>query len=183
MISRKTARSVVLAPSGPIVAIVPRYVSPARDTRPNVAFRPNTPHREAGMRIDPPPSLPRATGHSPVATATPEPVEEPPATWPCRCGFRGIARCGLRPIGDMPYSVMTDEPRMTAPASRSFLTRVASSAAGSRCRNAVPARTGRPAIAVCSLITVGTPSSGPRGMPARHLAALSSAAASATSSS
>ena len=33
-------------------------------------FNPNTPQNEAGMRIEPPPSAPMATGTSPAATAS-----------------------------------------------------------------------------------------------------------------
>ena len=49
-------------------------------TRPNVGLWPTTPQKEAGMRIEPPPSLPRAIGTAPEATAAPEPPLEPPAT-------------------------------------------------------------------------------------------------------
>ncbi len=38
------------------------------------------PHSAAGMRIDPPVSEPMAAGHRPPATATAEPLDEPPAT-------------------------------------------------------------------------------------------------------
>src|SRR4030095_1591928 len=40
------------------------------------------PHQAAGLRIDPPPSVPRAKGASPAATAAPAPPEEPPGVWP-----------------------------------------------------------------------------------------------------
>ena len=45
-----------------------------------VVFNPVVPHNEAGMRTDPPVSVPRATGTIPAATATPEPLLEPPGT-------------------------------------------------------------------------------------------------------
>ena len=46
--------------------------------RPLEGFRPNTPQHEAGMRIDPAPSLACATGSMPDATAAAEPPEDPP---------------------------------------------------------------------------------------------------------
>src|SRR5438270_7360870 len=48
------------------------------DTRPRVAFIPNRPHAEDGIRIDPPPSLPCEIGHSPEASAAAAPPEDPP---------------------------------------------------------------------------------------------------------
>src|SRR5437773_4489860 len=60
--------------------------------RPTVTFRPTMPHHEAGSRTDPPVSVPIAAGASPAATATPEPLDEPPGV---RCtfgshGLRGV---------------------------------------------------------------------------------------------
>src|SRR5262245_26082389 len=59
--------------------------TPARLTCPTVVFNPTVPHRAAGMRTEPPVSLPRAMGTIPAATATPEPLLEPPGTWCVRC--------------------------------------------------------------------------------------------------
>src|SRR2546422_3599143 len=52
--------------------------TPPRPTRPKVGIRPDTPHSEAGPRIEPPVSEPSAIGTSPAATAAPEPLEDPP---------------------------------------------------------------------------------------------------------
>ena len=57
------------------------------------------PHHAAGRRTEPPVSVPIATGARPAATATPEPLEEPPGV---RCtvgshGFRGVPMCVLVP--------------------------------------------------------------------------------------
>ena len=57
-------------------------------TRPNVGLRPTTPQSEAGMRIEPPVSVPSATGHSPAATEAPEPELEPPVTRSVSQGLR-----------------------------------------------------------------------------------------------
>src|SRR5215469_17831193 len=55
--------------------------------RARVGFRPNTPQAEAGMRIEPPPSLAWATGRMRAATAAAAPPEEPPEE--C-AGFQGL---------------------------------------------------------------------------------------------
>ena len=47
--------------------------------RPRVGLRPTRPQHDAGIRIDPPPSEPWATGTSPAATAAAAPPDEPPA--------------------------------------------------------------------------------------------------------
>jgi hypothetical protein len=51
---------------------------PRFGTAPAVGRSPQIPFSDAGMRIEPPVSLPSATSHMPAATATPEPPLEPP---------------------------------------------------------------------------------------------------------
>ena len=46
--------------------------------RPKVGFKPTVPQNADGMRTDPPVSVPIAMNAMPVATAAPEPPEEPP---------------------------------------------------------------------------------------------------------
>jgi hypothetical protein len=46
--------------------------------RSRVGLCPTSPQKAAGMRIEPAPSLPTATGIMPAATAAAEPPEEPP---------------------------------------------------------------------------------------------------------
>src|SRR5690606_15063547 len=48
-------------------------------TRPRLALNPTTPHALAGIRSEPPPSDPWATGTIPAATAAAEPPLDPPA--------------------------------------------------------------------------------------------------------
>ena len=62
-------------------ATSPDMTSPnsgASDTRPRDGFRPTSPQHDAGMRIEPPPSLACAIGTMPAATAAAEPPLEPP---------------------------------------------------------------------------------------------------------
>ena len=60
--------------------------------RPTVTFNPTMPHHDAGMRTEPPVSVPRPHGASEAATATPVPELEPPGA---RCVFRSQ---GLRGV-------------------------------------------------------------------------------------
>src|SRR6266498_5835235 len=68
--------------------------------RPRVGLRPNIPHAEDGMRIEPPPSPPEASGTNRAATAAPDPPDDPP-------GVREISQ-GLRAgrsVSDSVYGV------------------------------------------------------------------------------
>ena len=56
--------------------------------RPRLGLMPTRPLMLAGMRIDPPPSLPCANGTNPAATATAAPPLEPPACRPVSHGQR-----------------------------------------------------------------------------------------------
>ena len=48
-------------------------------SRSRVGLRPTRPLTEAGMRIEPPPSLACAIGRAPAATSAADPAEEAPA--------------------------------------------------------------------------------------------------------
>ena len=56
-------------------------------TRPKLAFIPTRPVNEAGIRVDPPPSLAVENGTSPAETAAAEPPLEPPGV---TAGFQGL---------------------------------------------------------------------------------------------
>src|SRR5438128_1641867 len=56
--------------------------------RPYEGLSPKIPHHAAGLRIDPPPSVPIASGANPAATAAPAPPDEPPGVRPASHGFR-----------------------------------------------------------------------------------------------
>ncbi|MNC87851.1 hypothetical protein D3C83_36140 [compost metagenome] len=63
------------------LAVAPPCIHSAKSgpagLRPRLGFRPNSPQAEAGMRIEPPPSLAAAIGTIPAATAEAEPPLEP----------------------------------------------------------------------------------------------------------
>ena len=67
-------------PSEPLVArpIGSPYIG-APVIRPRVGLSPTIPQQLAGIRIDPPPSEPCASGTSPAETADADPPLEPPA--------------------------------------------------------------------------------------------------------
>src|ERR1700688_4557143 len=56
-------------------------------TRPKVGLWPTTPQNDAGMRTEPPPSVPSAIGVIPAATDAPAPPLEPPGV---RDRFHGL---------------------------------------------------------------------------------------------
>ena len=58
---------------------------------------PNTPHSPAGMRTEPPPSLPMASVSMREATAAAEPALEPPDVSAVFHGLRVVGNSGLWP--------------------------------------------------------------------------------------
>ena len=91
---------------------------PERPMRPNVTLRPTRPFRADGMRTEPPVSLPMPAGVRRAATATPVPLDEPPATrWVSRSqGFQGAPIRGLVPQPPNANSTMCSLPSGTMPA-------------------------------------------------------------------
>ena len=59
---------------------------------------PATPQHAAGMRIEPPVSEPKATSASPLATATADPLDEPPGTRAGSSGLTGVPNAALIPL-------------------------------------------------------------------------------------
>src|SRR2546423_15332779 len=55
-----------------------RPITPCLGTRPKVGLSPVIPQYAAGIRIEPPVSVPIASGISRAATAAPDPEDEPP---------------------------------------------------------------------------------------------------------
>jgi len=63
-----------------------------------VGLMPYSPQKLAGMRTEPPPSLPSENGPTPVATAAPVPAEEPPEVRSRFQGFRVGSASGVCPV-------------------------------------------------------------------------------------
>ena len=75
-----------------------------------------TPHQEAGWRMDPPVSDPRAAGASPAATAAQDPPEEPPGARLTSQGFLVGPKQEVSVVLPMANSSILVFPRITAPA-------------------------------------------------------------------
>ena len=86
--------------SGPAVSSVCESgAMPERPIMPIEVFRPTQPHSAAGMRTEPPVSVPRPPGRRPAPTIEPVPLDEPPGMrWVFRSqGFHGVPTVTLVP--------------------------------------------------------------------------------------
>src|SRR3954471_15707689 len=92
--------------------------------RARVGFNPNTPDAEAGMRIEPPPSLAWARGRMRAATAAPAPPEEPPEECARFHGLRVAPNSCDSVVGISPNSGLELLPKMVTPALRKRWARV-----------------------------------------------------------
>ena len=137
------------------------------------------PQAAAGRRMDPPVSDPTAPRARPAATATAEPLEEPPVQCPARHGFWACPWWALSPKGPIASSVMLSLPSVTAPAAASRATTVQSCSARKYSAVLVPQEVGSPRMKHRSLKASGTPWSGPRRAPRRGSASSRRAVASA----
>ena len=132
----------------------------AVDTRPREGFKPKTPQHEAGILIEPPPSVPWASGTSPAASAAAAPPLDPPGVRSRFHGFRVAPFSSDSVNATVPNSGVFVFPRITKPASRSRRT-TAVSKSGMLSANARLEYVVRmPAVGVRSLIAMGTPRNG-----------------------
>src|SRR5215472_18832656 len=86
--------------------------------RPRVGLRPTSPQHEAGMRIEPPPSLAWAAGTMPAATAAAAPPDEPPEVRDKSHGLRVGPNMAGSVTGSSPISGVLVLPKITRPAAR-----------------------------------------------------------------
>ena len=177
--SSATALSSTVWLTTPSIAIPPtNSPSGASDTRPRVALRPTRPQHDAGMRIEPPPSLACAIGTMPEATAPALPPDEPPVVREGSQGLRAGPKRSGSVTGKMPSSGVLVLPTMIAPASRRRRTSVLSSSGTQSPIAFMPIAQRIPLVsATRSLTAIGTPASG-RSSPG----SIASASASARSS-
>src|SRR5690348_2109085 len=118
------------------------------------------------MRIEPPPSVPSASGQKRAASAAEEPPDEPPGVLRLFQGLRVIPVSGESVDPFQPNSGVVVFPIRTAPASRSRSTDGALSFHGPLISTVNdPRRVGHPFVSRRSLIATGTPSSCERGEP------------------
>ncbi len=94
---KKSAASSTVRASGPKWEMVSKTVlTMSIGIRPSEGFKPTIPQKAAGMRTEPPISVPSAKGTQPLATAAPEPPEEPPAHLLGSQGLTVSPQSGLR---------------------------------------------------------------------------------------
>src|SRR5579859_3030937 len=104
------------------------------------------PQYAAGIRTEPPVSVPRASAQTPAATSAADPPEDPPEV---RAGSRGLRvppTCGW--ANPAAYSRHWVVANTSAPAARSRATTAASDRAGSGLLAGLPQRVGRPATSM-----------------------------------
>ena len=89
-----------------------------RGTRPGVGRRPVTPLQAAGLRSDPPRSLPSAIGSRRQASATAAPPLDPPAERDVSHGLRVAPKTRLKVCEPAPHSGVFVLPTRIAPAAR-----------------------------------------------------------------
>src|SRR5512133_2714808 len=89
-----TSASIMLVHAATVCAIGPAWSkvgasgkTPSSGTSPKVGLKPTTAQQAAGMRIDPPDSVPSAASAKPAASAAAEPPLDPPAVRPGAAGF------------------------------------------------------------------------------------------------
>jgi len=97
-----------------------------RGRRPKVGLSPNTPHSDAGTRIEPLVSEPSVSGTCPAATAAAEPPEEPPGTRAVSQGLRTGPKAEFSLDEPIANSSQLSLPRLTQPACARRATTVAS---------------------------------------------------------
>src|SRR5688572_9955306 len=102
----------MLAPLHPSPSIGPAGV------RARVGLSPNNPQHEAGIRMDPPPSVACAVGTIPAATAAAAPPDDPPALCAALHGLRVGPNCRGSVVVERPSSGVFVLPTITRPARR-----------------------------------------------------------------
>ena len=134
-------------------------------TEPYVGRSAVTPLSAAGIRTEPPVSVPSAARHRSAPSAAPEPPLEPPGMRAASQALAQVPKWGLSLVAPKASSCMLVLPTITAPAERSRRATTASRR-GTRSRNqAEPAVAGIPAKSMLSFSATGIPSSGPRLSP------------------
>src|SRR3989475_12878078 len=105
---------------GPVTARVSQAQSEGEvGTRPIEGRMPTTPQNEAGIRSDPPRSVPSPSAIMPVASAAQPPPVEPPALFVGAQGVRGLPKTSLKVLPPAANSGALVLPRITAPAALS----------------------------------------------------------------
>src|SRR5262249_1515011 len=124
-----SATSSALLAIGPSTLSTPQVGAAASDRHAADGRMPTTPQNAAGLRSDPPMSVPSAIGSIRHASATAAPPLLPPQVFVRSYGFSVGPNTGLNVCEPAPNSVVFVLPTTIAPAARSFAT-IAASASG-----------------------------------------------------
>ena len=139
--------------------------TPRLETRPCVGRNPATPQNAAGMRIEPPVSVPSAASQRSSATATAEPPLDPPGTWSGFQGLRHWPATASRLRTPKASSIIAALPIMTAPARRRRSTTGASAFGIWSAKSSDPQAVRIPAVSMLSLTAMVMPWSRPSQRP------------------
>ena len=149
-------------------------------TRPHVTFNDATPHAAAGIRTEPPRSVPTPSGLMPVAIATASPPLDPPGLIAAFHGFIVAPANPLSVCQRNATSGMFVRPTTIAPASRKRSTGGPSLGATASLKTVSPSVVAVPATSMFCLMVTGTPCSDPMALPsALRPAAMARSAVSA----
>src|SRR6516164_4903245 len=128
-------------------------------TRPIVVLRPVSPHQDAGNLTEPPVSVPTAQGAKPAATATPEPLLDPPGVRAVAGsqGLHGVPRCWLVPQPPIANSTVCVLPITISPAAIRRRAKVAVTVDRRSRQTSEPPVVTFPSISIRSLSAIGIP--------------------------
>ena len=174
---RSSFASSTLGASGPWVEASSHDGIGRRPISPAVGLRPASPQNAAGVRIEPPPSVPVASGTRPAARAAPEPPDEPPGDHSSPHGLRVAPKTSLSVHPWNANSGTFVLPSTIAPAATIRSTVISLRSAGGRSSIVrEPKFVTLPPTSVLSLTSNGRPASGPSAP--RRSSVLASASAS-----
>ena len=145
--------------------------------------KPTTLQNPAGLRSEPPRSLPSAIGTIPVASAAAAPPLLPPHVFVMSYGLRVAPNSALKVCDPAPNSGTFVLPIVMAPAARSRSTISASASGTKRSNSGEPKVVRIPFVQVRSLCATGSPCSGPSASPRATAASAASASRRAASGS
>ncbi len=180
--SRSTRASAIEVASGPLVESSIQEGGGHAPISPVVGLSPTSPQKAAGILIEPPPSVPVASGVIPVMSATALPPEDPPGDHSGAHGLRVSpnSRLAVKPSNANSGTLVF--PTTIAPAARRRATASQSLVAGgASARRSDPKVVGIPEQSSLSLTSSGRPASGPGSSPAATRASRARASARAPS--
>ena len=150
-------------------------------TRPGLGRRPTTLQKPAGLRSDPPRSLPSARQTIRAASAAAAPPLLPPAVRSSAHGLRVAPNTGLTVCEPEPHSGTFVLPRLIAPAAAIRWTTSASRAGTLSANSGEPNVVRTPAVSARSLCATGRPCSSPVTRPCASSSSAAAACAVARS--